>query len=170
MIHQHLPSCRPGFEYQAHHLQFILFKLNICHFNSNVKRTKINKKRPELARFLKIIKNQPSTFFQTTIHRSTRTGPSTRGLRFNRVSHPVEFITSDLRKTSSNLCRLFYLTEVSTTSSKISTLASTRLQVQLVGQHRRGSQDLALPTRHPFSTSPSIATTSSMPPGRRRTS
>ena len=53
-IRLRLPSCRPGFESQAHHLcffQFILFKLYICHLNWNVKRTKINKKRPGLAHF-----------------------------------------------------------------------------------------------------------------------
>ena len=33
--------------------QFILFKLYICHLNWNVKRTKINKNWPGLARFLK---------------------------------------------------------------------------------------------------------------------
>ena len=51
-----LPSCCPGFESQAHHLrffQFILFKLYICHLNWNVKRTKINKKRPVLAHLQK---------------------------------------------------------------------------------------------------------------------
>ena len=53
-IRLRLPSCRPGFESQAHHLrffQFKLFKLYICHLNWNVKRTKINKKRPGLAHF-----------------------------------------------------------------------------------------------------------------------
>ena len=51
-----LTSCRSGFESQAHHLRFfhfILFKLYICHLNCNVKRTKINKKRPGLSHFLK---------------------------------------------------------------------------------------------------------------------
>ena len=33
--------------------QFILFKLYICHLNWNMKRTKINKKRPGLAHLLK---------------------------------------------------------------------------------------------------------------------
>ena len=45
-----LPSLRPGFESQAHHLcffQFILFKFYICHLDRNVER--INKKRPGLA-------------------------------------------------------------------------------------------------------------------------
>ena len=40
----------------AHHqrfFQFILLKLYTCQSNSNVKRTKINKKRPGLAHFLK---------------------------------------------------------------------------------------------------------------------
>ena len=53
-IRLHLPSCCPGFESQAHHLcffQFIKFKLYICHLNRNVKRTKINKKRPRIAHF-----------------------------------------------------------------------------------------------------------------------
>ena len=55
-IRPRVPSCRPGFESQAHHLcffQFKLFKLYICHLNWNVKRTKINKKRPGLAHFFK---------------------------------------------------------------------------------------------------------------------
>ena len=43
----HLPSCRPEFESQAHHLCFYLWY--ICH----VKRTKINKKRPGLAHLKK---------------------------------------------------------------------------------------------------------------------
>ena len=51
-----LPSCCPRFQSQAHDLhffQFILFKLYICHLNWNVKRTKINKKRPGLAHLKK---------------------------------------------------------------------------------------------------------------------
>ena len=51
-----LPSCHPGLKSQAHHLcffQFILFKFYICQLNWNVKRTKINKKRPRLALFKK---------------------------------------------------------------------------------------------------------------------
>ena len=50
--HLRLSSCRLGFESQAHHLHFfqlILFLLYIGHLNWNVKRTKINKKRPGLA-------------------------------------------------------------------------------------------------------------------------
>ena len=46
-----LPFGHPGFKFQAHHLrffQFVWFKLYICHLNWNVKRTKINKKRPGL--------------------------------------------------------------------------------------------------------------------------
>ena len=57
-IRLRLPSCHPRFKSQAHHLrffQFILFKLYICHLNWNVKRTKINKKRPGLAHFKKNI-------------------------------------------------------------------------------------------------------------------
>ena len=53
-IRLRLPSWRPGFESQAHHLrffQFILFKLYICHLNWNMKRMKINKKRSGLAHF-----------------------------------------------------------------------------------------------------------------------
>ena len=55
-IHLDLRSYCPGLKSQAHHLlffQFILFKLYICHLNWNVKRTKINKKRPGLAHFFK---------------------------------------------------------------------------------------------------------------------
>ena len=51
-----LPSCRPGFESQVHHLRFFQFlklKLFICHSNWNVKRTKINKKRLGLANLSK---------------------------------------------------------------------------------------------------------------------
>ena len=46
-IRLRLLFCRPRFESQAHHLcffQFIWFKLYICQLNSNVKRTKINKR------------------------------------------------------------------------------------------------------------------------------
>ena len=43
-----LPFCGPGFQSQAHHLRF--FNL---YWNCNVKGTKINKKRPGLAHFLK---------------------------------------------------------------------------------------------------------------------
>ena len=53
-IRLRLPSCRPGFESQAHHLrffQFILFKLYICHLNWNVKRTKINKNEAGIGPF-----------------------------------------------------------------------------------------------------------------------
>ena len=42
-IHPCLPSCRPGFESQAHHLHLHQF-IELY----NVKKTKINKKRPEL--------------------------------------------------------------------------------------------------------------------------
>ena len=44
-----LPSCRPGFESQAHHLCFHQFIKKLC----NVEKTKINKKRPRLAHFFK---------------------------------------------------------------------------------------------------------------------
>ena len=40
---------RPGFVFQAHHLHFF----NLYYWNCNEKRTKINKKRPGLAHFLK---------------------------------------------------------------------------------------------------------------------
>ena len=49
-IRLRLPSCRPGFESQAHHLRFHEF-IELC----NVGKTKINKKRPGLAHFLKNI-------------------------------------------------------------------------------------------------------------------
>ena len=63
-----LPSCHPGFESQAHHLclfQFILFKLYICHLNWNVKRTKINKKRPGLAHLKKTVLSAAVKIFNT---------------------------------------------------------------------------------------------------------
>ena len=45
-IHLHLPSCCPGFEYQADHLHFNHF-IELC----NVETTKISKKRHGLAHF-----------------------------------------------------------------------------------------------------------------------
>ena len=45
----HLQQCGPGFESQAHHLRFY----NLYYWNCNEKRTKINKKKPELSHFLK---------------------------------------------------------------------------------------------------------------------
>ena len=58
-----LPSCRPGFESQVHHLHFfhLMYLCYICH----VKRTKINKKRPGLARFF--FKKKHATNLLTTI-------------------------------------------------------------------------------------------------------
>ena len=55
-IRLRLPNCCPRFESQGHHLhffQFIKFTLCICNLNWNLKRTKINKKRPGLALFKK---------------------------------------------------------------------------------------------------------------------
>ena len=55
-IRLRLPSCRPGFESQAHHLcffQFILFKLYVCHLNWNVKRTKNKQKEAGVGPFFK---------------------------------------------------------------------------------------------------------------------
>ena len=46
-----LPSCRPGFESQAHHLCFHNLQSNLCYI-CHVKRTKINRKRPRLAHCL----------------------------------------------------------------------------------------------------------------------
>ena len=46
-----LPSYRPGFEFQAHHLCFHQFIKNLC----IVEKTKINKKRQRLAHLKKII-------------------------------------------------------------------------------------------------------------------
>ena len=63
-----LQSCRPGFESQVHDLyffQFILFKLYTCHLNWNVKRTKINKKRPGLAHFKKLFLRKKPFFLIT---------------------------------------------------------------------------------------------------------
>ena len=59
-IRLHLPYCCPGFESQAHHLrflQFILFKLYICHLGWNVKRTKIKRSQdwPVLKKSLEIV-------------------------------------------------------------------------------------------------------------------
>ena len=48
-IHLRLPSCHPGFESQAHHLCFNQFIFEWWH----AEKTKINKKRPGLAHFLK---------------------------------------------------------------------------------------------------------------------
>ena len=47
-IHLHLPSCRPGFESQAHYLHFNQF-IKLC----NVEKMKVNKKKPGLAHFFK---------------------------------------------------------------------------------------------------------------------
>ena len=44
-IHLHLSSCCPGFESQAHHQCFNQFKFGCC----RAEKTKINKKRPEMA-------------------------------------------------------------------------------------------------------------------------
>ena len=49
-----LPSCRPVFESQAHHLSFYHLLSNLCYI-CHVKRTKINKKRPGLAHLKKLI-------------------------------------------------------------------------------------------------------------------
>ena len=46
----HLTSCHPGFESQAKYLRVFQFIFELCH----VGKTKINKKRPELAHFLKV--------------------------------------------------------------------------------------------------------------------
>ena len=57
-IRLRLPSCRPRFESQAHHLrffQFILFKLYICHLNWSVKRTKIKEKEAGIGPLKKTI-------------------------------------------------------------------------------------------------------------------
>ena len=47
--HLHLPFCGHGFESKVHHIHFF----NLYYWNCNGKRTKINKKRPRLAHFLK---------------------------------------------------------------------------------------------------------------------
>ena len=48
-IHLHIPSCRPGFESQAHHLCLYQYYLELWNFE----KTKIDKKRPGLAHFLR---------------------------------------------------------------------------------------------------------------------
>ena len=45
----HLPSCRPGFESQKHHLRFYHLKSNLCYICHVKKERKINKKRIGLA-------------------------------------------------------------------------------------------------------------------------
>ena len=65
-IRLRLPSCRPGFESQAHQqcfFKFILFKLYICHLIWNVKRTKLNEKLPGLAHFFKKINSSKFSHF-----------------------------------------------------------------------------------------------------------
>ena len=48
-IHLHLPSFCPGFKSQAHHLRFYQFIFELCRAEG----TKLNKKRPGLAHYLK---------------------------------------------------------------------------------------------------------------------
>ena len=63
-------ACQGGFECQAHHLhffQFIQFNLYICQLNSNVKRMKINKKRPGLVHFKNTWKSSVSILGKYTI-------------------------------------------------------------------------------------------------------
>ena len=50
-IRLRLPSCRPGFESQAHHQCFYQYIFVLCH----VEKTKVNKMRPGLAHFFKKI-------------------------------------------------------------------------------------------------------------------
>ena len=51
-IRMHLPSCGPWFESQAYHLRFYIVKFGTNPISQCVeKRTKMNKKRPDLASF-----------------------------------------------------------------------------------------------------------------------
>ena len=60
-----LPSCGPGFDYQAQNLRFyILILYYICHCAE--KRIKINKKRPGLAHFLEKMKTVKAVKGQLT--------------------------------------------------------------------------------------------------------
>ena len=61
-IRLRLPSCRPGFESQAHHLCFHQFIKKLC----NVEKTKINKKRPRLAHFF--LKKVAVFYFTTQLN------------------------------------------------------------------------------------------------------
>ena len=54
-IRLRLSFCSPGFESQAYHRHFFQFILCTCHLNWNVKRMKINQKRPGLAHLKKIV-------------------------------------------------------------------------------------------------------------------
>ena len=73
-----LPSCRPGFESQSHHLCFYQIRFELWH----IEKMKINKKRPELAHlknflyimfkfflflFITIIKNSVPLFSQSSL-------------------------------------------------------------------------------------------------------
>ena len=52
-IHLRLPTCRPQFKYQAHHLCFYHLQSNLCFICLVGGRTELTKKRPSLSNFLK---------------------------------------------------------------------------------------------------------------------